>query len=70
MPPGGPMPPNQPPPDAAKQADWWNIIEEHSASRIGRPVSTSLESVDEPISLQLKAAAVSALRKNMQENEN
>jgi hypothetical protein len=70
MPPGGPMPPNQPAPDAAKQAAWWDIIEEHSATRIGRPISKALQSPEEPISLQLKAAAVAALRKNMQENAN
>lgn len=73
---GGAVPPQDPaaaagmPPDAAKQADWWQLIEERSASRIGTPVSKELQSVDEPISLQMKAAAVSALRKNMEENAN
>ena len=69
-PPPGPLPPGQQPADPAKQADWWNVIEEHSASRIGQPISPALQSPEEPISLQLKAAAVAALRKNMQDNAN
>lgn len=73
---GGAAPPQDPaaaggmPPDAAKQADWWQLIEERSASRIGTPISKELQSIDEPISLQMKAAAISALRKNMEENAN
>lgn len=56
------------PADPAKQAEWLGIVEEHAASRIGTPVSRALESVEEPISLQMKAAAVSALRRSLEEN--
>jgi hypothetical protein len=67
--------PAAPPADPAaagmpKQAEWWTNAEETSASRIGRPISKDLQSPEEPISLQLKAAAVTALRKNLQENAN
>ncbi|NDC55429.1 MAG: hypothetical protein EBZ69_01140 [Alphaproteobacteria bacterium] len=55
---------------APKQAEWWTNVEEKSASRIGQPISKDLQSPEEPISLQLKAAAVAALRKNLQENAN
>lgn len=64
MPPGGPMPPNAMPPDAAKQAEWWAVVEEHNASRIGTPISTALQSIDEPISLQTKAMAATLLQRH------
>lgn len=81
--PGGPMAPPPPqqdpaaaggappaaPADPGKQANWWDVVEEYSASRIGTPVSKSLQSVDEPIALHLKAAAANALRKNKEQNE-
>jgi hypothetical protein len=72
---GGAPAPAAPPADPAaagapKQAEWWTNAEETSASRIGRPISKDLQSPEEPISLQLKAAAVAALRKNLQENAN
>jgi hypothetical protein len=80
--PGGPMapPPPQaapqdpaaagaaPPADPAKQAEWRDVVEEYAASRIGTPISRALESAEEPISLQMKAAAVSALRRSLEEN--
>lgn len=62
---GAPMPP-----DVGKQADWWAVVEDHNASRIGTPVSKALQSIDEPISLQLKAAAASALRRAQLEDAN
>jgi hypothetical protein len=68
LPPGGPMDPSAPPVDPSKQANWWDAIDEYSASRIGTPISKDLQSVDEPISLQMKAAAVSALHRNRVEN--
>ena len=55
---------------APRQAEWWANTEEQSVSRIGQPISKDLQSPEEPISLQLKAAAVAALRKNLQENAN
>jgi len=64
----GGAPPMDPAAMAPKQADWWNTEEERSASRIGQPISKELQSPEEPISLQLKAAAVAALRKNRQNN--
>lgn len=63
---GGAAPP---PADPGKQANWWDVVEEYSASRIGTPVSKALQSVDEPIALHLKAAAANALRKNKEQNE-
>lgn len=71
---GGAAPPGGDPAAAAagapKQAEWWTVAEEKNASRIGTPISKALQSPEEPISLQLKAAAVTALRKNLQENAN
>lgn len=63
-------PPADPAAAAPKQAEWWSNTEEKSASRIGQPISKELQSPEEPISLQLKAAAVAALRKNLQDNAN
>lgn len=57
-----------PPADPSKQAQWWDVVDEYSASRIGKPVSKTLESVDEPISLATKAAAAAAIRRNMLDN--
>ena len=71
--PGGPMPPGGAPggsgppadPNAAKQANWWERIEEHAVSRVGSPVSVNIGDVD----LQAKVSAANALQRSLAEND-
>lgn len=76
--PGGPMAPPPPaagpqggappaggmPPDAGvpKAANWWNVIDDHHASRIGRPVDPNVTS---PVDLQTKASAAAAICRSL-----
>jgi hypothetical protein len=63
MPPGGPLPPGAPPADpaAGKQANWWERVEAHAVSRVGRPVSPDIVTID----LQAKVGAAKALHRSL-----